>query len=211
MSLSPRELSYLASLVGVLLIFHRLKRFFLLFSLLLLPGTFCHELCHFCVGGLLNGRPKHFTIKPQKEGAGYVMGSVAFAHVRWYNAFFLGIAPLLLLPLAYALLAWRLKGHPAFGWGEGLALYLIANLIYASLPSWQDLRVAARSPIGWLLLAGLAAYGWHRVQAPPRTMSRFLERVVTRFSTIEPNTESERLPETRLGSWRSVSRFPSTA
>jgi hypothetical protein len=38
-----------------------------------------------------------------------------------------------------------------------------------------------------------------------------LERIVTRFSTIEPNTESERLPETRLGSWRSVSRFPSTA
>jgi hypothetical protein len=42
-------------------------------------------------------------------------------------------------------------------------------------------------------------------------IAKALERVVTRFSTIEPNTESERLPETRLGSWRSVSRFPSTA
>jgi PAS domain S-box-containing protein len=50
----------------------------------------------------------------------------------------------------------------------------------------------------------MAAYIAHEINNP-------LERVVTRFSTIEPNTESERLPETRLGSWRSVSRFPSTA
>jgi hypothetical protein len=105
------------------------------------------------------------------------MGSVTFARVRWYNAFFLGLAPLLLLPLAYALLAWRLKGQPAMGWEEALWLYLIANLVYAALPSWLDLKVAARSPVGWLLLAAAAAYGWHRFRTPPADPVSRLEQL----------------------------------
>ncbi len=166
MDLSFRGLVYLAMLVGMLLVFQRLKGSFLLFSLLVLPGTFCHELCHLCVGTPLRGRPTRFRVLPKREGHGYVLGSVAFANVRWYNAFFLGMAPLLLLPLAYGLLAWRLNGDPVITWREGLILYLIANLIYAALPSWQDCRIAARSPVGWLLLAAAAAFGWHRAHAP---------------------------------------------
>jgi hypothetical protein len=161
------KLIYLALLGGSLLLFRRMRRMFLLFALAVLPGTFCHELSHFCVGGLLNGKPARFTLLPKREGHVYVMGSVAFANVRWYNAFFLGMAPLLMLPAAYNLLAWRLRGPLAISWSEGLWLYLIANLVYASLPSWQDLRIAARSPVGWLLLVGAAAYGWFRAVAPP--------------------------------------------
>lgn len=172
MDLSFRGLAYLAMLVGMLLVFQRLKGSFLLFSLLVLPGTFCHELCHLCVGTLLKARPTRFTLLPKREGHGYVMGSVAFASVRWYNAFFLGMAPLLLLPLAYGLLTWRLDGHAAITWREGLILYLIANLLYAALPSWQDCRIAARSPVGWLLLAAAGAFGWHRAHA-----SRPLDKV----------------------------------
>lgn len=166
MDLSLRGLVYLAILVGTLLVFQRLKRSFLLFSLVVLPGTFCHELCHLCVGTPLRGRPQRFTVLPKREGQGYVMGSVAFTNVRWYNAFFLGMAPLLLLPLAYGLLVWRLQGHPTLNGREAFILYLIANLIYASLPSWQDCRIAARSPVGWLLLAATAAFGWHRTHSP---------------------------------------------
>jgi hypothetical protein len=162
-----RALIYLAALVCLLLLFRRLKRLFLPFSLAVLPGTFCHELCHLCMGGLLNGKPSHFTVLPKREGRGYALGSVAFANVRWYNAFFLGMAPFLLLPAAYVLLEWRLHGPVSISWGEGLWLYFIANLVYASLPSWQDLRIAARSPIGWLLLALAAAYGWFRFRAAP--------------------------------------------
>ena len=166
MDLSLLELTYLAILVGLLLVFQRLKGSFLPFALLVLPGTFCHELCHLCVGAPLRGRPKNFTILPKRAGQGYVMGSVTFANVRWYNAFFLGMAPLLLLPAAYGLLVWRLRGHPTLNWSEGLALYLIANLIYAALPSWQDCKIAARSPIGWLLLAAAAAFGYYRWHSP---------------------------------------------
>ena len=172
MDYSPRELIYLALLVGTLLLFQRLKRLFLLFALAVLPGTFCHELCHLCVGWLLGGKPANFTLLPKREGHAYVLGSVAFAQIRWYNAFFLGMAPLLMLPLAYALLTWRLKNHPVLNWGEGFAFYLIANLIYASLPSWQDFRIAARSPVGWLLLVAAVVFAWYHFQSP-RQLGQF--------------------------------------
>ena len=162
MHLSVREFCYVALLVGMLGLFHSLKGRFWLFALATLPGTFCHELCHLCVGGLLNGKPRHFTLLPKRGERTWTMGSVSFAHVRWYNAFFLGAAPLLLLPAAYGILSWRLQGSPSFTWREGLWLYLLANLVHACLPSWQDIRIAARSPIGWLLLGAAAALGWVR-------------------------------------------------
>lgn len=166
----------------MLMLFQRLRGIFWLFSIVILPGTFFHELCHLCVGGVFGGKPRNFTILPRREGRAYVMGSVTFAQVRWYNAFFMGMAPLLLLPAAYGLLSWRLQGGPTPGWVEVLWLYLIANLVYASLPSWQDLRVAARSPIGWLLLASAAGYGWYRYQAakPFADLNQFEESGLTR-------------------------------
>jgi hypothetical protein len=158
-----REWFYLASVVAVLLGLHALRRVFWVFSLVVLPGTFAHETCHFLLGVLLRGGPVSFNLLPRREGTGWVMGSVSFNRLRWYNAFFIGLAPLLLLPAAYALALWRLGGQPGFRWQEALAVYLIANLAYASLPSWQDVRIAARSPIGWLLLAAGLGWLWHRL------------------------------------------------
>ncbi len=76
------------------------------------------------------------------------------------------MAPLLLLPAAYFLVVWRMEGAPALGWREALAVYLIANLIYAALPSWQDVTIAAKTPVGWVLLAAALAWGWHAWRAP---------------------------------------------
>ena len=45
-------------------------------------------------------------------------------------------------------------------------VFLLANLVFAALPSWQDLRIAARSPIGWLLLAGGLAWGGRKLLLP---------------------------------------------
>jgi len=160
----PREWIYIGTLVAALYGLHALRRVFWVFSLLVLPGTFAHEACHLLMGFLLNGGPVGFNLMPRREGEGWAMGSATFNHLRWYNAFFVGMAPLLLLPAAYALVLWRLRGGPVFGWREALAVYLIANLVYASLPSWRDVRIAARSPIGWILLAGGLAWGWHVLQ-----------------------------------------------
>jgi hypothetical protein len=142
------------------------KRSFWFCALLALPGTLCHEACHWVVGKVLNGQPVHFTVLPRREGRGFVLGSVAFRNLRWYNAFFVGMAPLALLPLTYGLLLWRLGRNPEFGWSEAAVVFLLANLVFAAMPSWQDVRIAARSPIGWLLLAGALVWGWSRCMKP---------------------------------------------
>jgi hypothetical protein len=153
----------LGGTAAMLWLLARTRRSFWLISVLALPGTLCHELCHWTAGRLLNGRPVRFTVIPRREGRGFVLGSVAFSNVRWYNAFFIGLAPLLLLPGAYRLFLWRLGHAGALGWPEVGLVFLLANLVFAAIPSGQDLRIAARSPIGWLLLAAALAWGWGRL------------------------------------------------
>ncbi len=160
--------AYLVGTAAMLWLMNQAKRSFWLFSLLVLPGTLCHELCHWLAGKLLNGHPVHFTVFPRRVGRGFVLGSVSLANLRWYNAFFIGLAPLLLLAAAYGLFLWRLGGHPMFGWKEAGAVFCLANLLFGAVPSWQDLRMAARSPIGWLLLAWGLGYGWMRFGRQPR-------------------------------------------
>ncbi|HJV21860.1 MAG TPA: hypothetical protein VJ570_04140 [Holophagaceae bacterium] len=157
-------LLYLAALSVALWLMNQARRSFWLLSLVALPGTFCHELCHWGIGKLLKAKPVRFTVLPRRQGDGYILGAVSFANLRWYNAFFVGLAPLLMLPLAYGLFRWRLGAEPSFGWPEGAMVFLLANLVFGSLPSGQDLRIAARSPIGWLLLAGGLAWGGMRLR-----------------------------------------------
>jgi hypothetical protein len=159
--------AYVAAVAAGLWLLRQARRSFWLVSVLALPGTFAHELCHWLFGLALNGRPIRFTVLPRREGRGYVLGAVAFANLRWYNAFFIGLAPLLLLPGAYVLFRWRLAVHPMVGWPEALMAFLIANLLFGAIPSWQDCRIAARSPVGWVLLALGLAWAWLRWSARP--------------------------------------------
>lgn len=149
---------YIGAMVLALWAIRQMRGSLWLLSLLVLPGTICHELAHLLVGLLLNGQPHGFSVLPRRVGRVYLLGSVALGNPRWYNVFFIGLAPLLLLPLAYLGLRWRLTRHPIFDTWEAGAVFLIANLVFASVPSWQDLRIAARSPIGWGLLVGSLAW-----------------------------------------------------
>lgn len=158
----------LGAMVAALAILHLARRSFLLAALVSLPGTVAHELCHWAVGLLLNGQPRSFTVLPQRQGRGYVLGSVGFAHLRWFNAPFIGLAPLLLLPGAYGLFRWKLQGTATFGWPQAWLAFLVANLLIAALPSGQDLRLAARSPLGWLLLGAALTWGWVRFREARR-------------------------------------------
>ena len=155
-----RTLIYLLALAAALWVMNQARRSFWLLSLLALPGTFCHELCHWVVGKVLNGQPVHFTVIPRREGRGYVLGSVGFVNLRWYNAFFVGMAPLLLLPAAYLLFLWRLGARPVLGWPEAAMVFLLASLVFGAIPSVQDLRIAGRWPLGWFLLAGGLFWVW---------------------------------------------------
>jgi hypothetical protein len=155
----------LGLLVAVLWLFQKAKGCLWVFSCLVLPGTFCHELCHYLTGVVLNGRPVAFTVLPRREQDRIQLGAVVLANLRWYNAFFIGMAPLAMLLGAHALFTWILGRGLGFGYPLVLWMFLVANLAYGSIPSWQDMRMASRSPVGWLLLAGGLVYGWNRFQA----------------------------------------------
>ena len=63
-------------------------------ALVNIPGTILHELMHFIVGLVLNARPCNFTVFPRKSPDGYyVMGSVGFRNVTFYNAVPSALAP----------------------------------------------------------------------------------------------------------------------
>jgi len=159
----------LGLLAAILWLFQKAKRLFWAFSLLVWPGTFCHELSHDLTGLILNGRPVAFSVYPRREENRIRLGAVMMANLRWYNAFFIGMAPLALLLGAWLLFHWILgQGFP-LGLTLVLLIFLVANLAYGSIPSGQDCRIAAGSPVGWGLLALGLMVGWSHVRAEPRT------------------------------------------
>lgn len=128
-------------------------------ALLAFPGTFTHELLHFIVGTLLLAKPAGFSVWPKRADGGWLLGSVSFRKINLLNGAFVGLAPLLLLPLAWLSLT-RLVlpfwvHHQWAGWT--MAGYFTATLLFSALPSLQDFKVARPS----LLLYGtLGAIGW---------------------------------------------------
>lgn len=118
------------------------------------PVTLAHELMHLLLGFVTYGQPCGYRVWPRRSANGYVLGSVSCRNVRWYNGLFIGLAPVLLLPCALALLIWRLHAAPEINATEAAWAYAVACLTTASLPSWQDIRVALAS--SWLPIAAIA-------------------------------------------------------
>lgn len=147
---APPARLYLAAVAGLVLLLVAGRRLGALFLVVSFPVTVAHELTHLLAGLLSNGRPSQLRLLPRRSAHGYVLGSVTCSNVRWYNGLFIGLAPLLLLPVTAALLLWRTGAGNDLAFVELPWVYLIACLACASLPSWQDLRVAAAS--SWLLV-----------------------------------------------------------
>lgn len=122
-------------------------------SLVNIPGTLLHETMHFLVGAFLNVRPCNFTIFPRRDLAGnYVMGSVGFRNINFYNAFPSAMAPLLLLPIGYMVNEYILPILPATLPNYILYVLLQTIIIENAVPSGVDFRVAFSS------LPGAALY-----------------------------------------------------
>lgn len=130
-------------------------------ALVNIPGTFLHELMHFLVGLILNARPCNFTVFPKKGDNGtYVMGSVGFRNVTFYNAIPAAMAPLLLLVIGFYINRYYLpQMHPSM---LNYVLYVLLQtiIIENSIPSNADFRVAGMYLkgvllFGFLLVAGL--------------------------------------------------------
>ncbi len=124
-------------------------------SLVNIPGTILHEFMHFFVGMLLNARPCNFTIFPRRgEDGSYVMGSVGFRNVTFYNAVPASMAPLLLLPIGFYLNRYFLPTmEPTF---VNYVLYVLLQtiIIENAMPSGADFRVAR------MYISGVLLYGF---------------------------------------------------
>ena len=119
-------------------------------ALVNIPGTILHEMMHYIVGLVLNARPCNFTIFPRKSPDGYyVMGSVGFRNVTFYNAVPSAMAPLLLLVIGYYLPLMR----PTM---LNYVLYVLLQtiIIENAMPSGADFRVAG------MYLKGILLYGF---------------------------------------------------
>ena len=92
---------YLAVVIAFASLLHYVRRMPRFFSLLSLPGTLAHELLHFLLGTMTLARPVKVSLLPKfhRDGSA-TLGSVTFTHIRWYNALWVGMAPMLALPAA---------------------------------------------------------------------------------------------------------------
>lgn len=146
---------YLILLVVILMRFkYTTYRSMWLSAMVNIPGTFLHELMHYLVGALFNARPCNFTLFPKKnENGDYVMGSVGFQNITYYNAVPAAMAPFLLLPIGFYLNRHMLPVMaPTF---SNYVLYVLLQTIIVenAIPSSVDFKVAG------MYLRGVIMYG----------------------------------------------------
>lgn len=147
------------SIIGIHLMVRATRFSPIIYSTLMLPSTFLHESAHYITSKLLNGKPVSFSIIPRIEGKYLTMGEVGSINIRWYNAFPIAMAPLLLFP-AILLLDLEQIGKIE-GYVEWFKVYLAATLLTGAIPSNVDFRIAQQYIIGfylYLLSIGLLIY-----------------------------------------------------
>jgi hypothetical protein len=157
---------YLVAVTAIAAVLHWLRRMPRFFSLLSLPGTIGHEVLHFLVGTVTLARPIQASLLPRFHRDGSTtLGYVMFANIRWYNALFVGFAPLLALPAALWLVWYRAGQVPPWSWPELAWGYVAANLAYSCMPSRADVDIVLSKPLGlaaWLSLAAGCTWLWMR-------------------------------------------------
>lgn len=135
---------------------------FLVILLWNLLGVLLHELAHFLIGTLLLARPTAFSLIPRRHEGGVQLGSVSFKELNAFNSLPVGLAPLGLIVLAFHVFQhWPEWFVPSFF--STVGMYFVSFiLVYNSLPSRQDLKIA----FGWksiLLYGTVAIVGWYAI------------------------------------------------
>jgi len=151
-------LLYLTPSILLASLFRLLARSHPVFFCFYLSGTILHELAHFCAGIMTNARPVDFSLFPRRSvGNQWILGSVSFANIRWYNAAFVGLAPILVLlvPIFVALARTQFGKAPI--WLDGVIAVLIAPAYLSFLPSRTDLCIALRS---WPYMVAAGTWLW---------------------------------------------------
>jgi hypothetical protein len=149
--------------VAIALVLIRLSRHagMWIYSLVALPGTALHELSHYGVALVLGGSPSFPSLLPQRTEKGWRLGHVQFraGHVR---AMFVGLAPLLLAPLAWW---WATTWLIHAAWPPyALHAWIVAALVQACWPSRTDWKLAMPALLVLVPLAALAAWFVYRTR-----------------------------------------------
>lgn len=119
-----------------------LSRYIVVYMLFVLPGTLAHELAHWGVAVITNGKPTFPSLSFKHTRDGVMLGQVVFKNPRWYNAALIALAPLLLLPLVVWLYIHAAARIPLLHARHWISLYLIITAGFSALPSAVDVRVA---------------------------------------------------------------------
>jgi hypothetical protein len=132
-----------------------------IYALVALPGTALHELSHYLVALCLGGSPSFPSLLPQRTELGWRLGHVQFraGHLR---AMFVGLAPLLLAPLAWW---WATTFLTHAAWPiYALHAWIVAALVQAFWPSKTDWRLALPALMVLVPLALAFAWYWFRMR-----------------------------------------------
>lgn len=120
-------------------------------SLINMPGTFLHETAHFVVGLVLNAKPTSFSLFPRKNGDYYVMGSVGFKNLTFYNALPSSMAPLFLLIAGFYLNKHFFDVVNVSIWTYMLYVLLQTIIVENAMPSRADFKAGFKYFSGVLL------------------------------------------------------------
>ncbi len=137
----------------------------LIYSAMVLPGVFLHELFHLLASLICNGQPVSMSLIPKRDDDAWVLGSVGSQNIRWYNAWLIGLAPLLLVgavPIYLYYAEWM--GLKLFAPQDFVVAPVIGSILITFWPSRADWWVASRSlPAILVLIAGavwVTNLGW---------------------------------------------------
>ena len=144
------------ALLAISLIVLWLRRWPLLFALSIWPGTVAHELLHFLAGWIAGAKPVSLSVIPRRnpEG-GWVLGSVAFTRLRWWNSMPVALAPLALLPGSAYLFVESIT-LPLLSL-SGITFKLIA--VQCMIAGWPSPRDWSHAIIGLLITGGVILMG----------------------------------------------------
>ncbi len=107
-----------------------------------LCGTLCHEASHVVCAKLTGARVVGFTLLPKRDGNRVVLGSVSLSSVNAFNAVPIALAPLGLIVVAVVAFSHWYELFPNTFASTIARYFLTYLLVYNSLPSWQDFRMA---------------------------------------------------------------------
>ena len=107
-------------------------------------GTLFHELAHLFASFITFGKPTWFSLIPKKSvdsktgKTSVTLGYVQSSNVHWWNTFFISMAPLVLLPIAFYVYQNFFSYFDETFWNVILFVFTIVSLLFSAIPSSVD-------------------------------------------------------------------------